>query len=161
MFLHKSHIWKKSGSWDMVQNALGQSDYRIFKSTISLEQNDEKSDFLHVDTDSWKLEVDWKILGWAWSKNGCGHSVLRTLKLAVCQEEINGEHWFLVCWCKFRKARSYFNNFLVVVVVKNGHGLLGLGTLKSAVSQEPIDEMGWFFAFWYKFRKAKSYFNKY
>ena len=42
----------------MGQNALGQSDYRIFKSTISLEQNDEKPDFLHVDTDSWKVEVD-------------------------------------------------------------------------------------------------------
>ena len=52
----------------MGQNALGQSDYRIFKSTISLEQNDEKPDFLHVDTDSWKVEVDWKILGWALSK---------------------------------------------------------------------------------------------
>ena len=31
--LDKSHIWK---------NAYGQSDCRIFKSTISLEQNDEK-----------------------------------------------------------------------------------------------------------------------
>ena len=29
----------------MAQNALGQSDYRIFKSTISLEQNDEKARF--------------------------------------------------------------------------------------------------------------------
>ena len=50
----------------------------------------KKPEFLHVDTDSWKLEVDWKILGWAWSKNGCGHSVPRTLKLAVCQGEMNG-----------------------------------------------------------------------
>ena len=38
------------------------------------------------------------------------------------------------------KAKSYFNNFLVVVV-KNGCGLLGLKTLKFAVSQELIDEM--------------------
>ena len=29
-------------SLDMGQNALGQSDYRIFKYTISPEQNDEK-----------------------------------------------------------------------------------------------------------------------
>ena len=28
---------------DMGQNAVGQSDYRIFISTISLEQNDEKA----------------------------------------------------------------------------------------------------------------------
>ena len=42
----------------MDQNAVGQSDYRIFKSTISLEQNHKKAWFLHVDTDSWKIEVD-------------------------------------------------------------------------------------------------------
>ena len=54
----------------MVQNALCQSDYSTFKSTMSLEQNDEKAWFLHVDTDSWKLEVDWKLLGWLWSKMG-------------------------------------------------------------------------------------------
>ena len=42
----------------MGQNTLGQSDYWIFKSTLSLEQNDENPDFLHVDTDSWKTEVD-------------------------------------------------------------------------------------------------------
>ena len=29
----------------MGQNALGQLDYKIFKSTISLEQNDEKAIF--------------------------------------------------------------------------------------------------------------------
>ena len=38
------------------------------------------------------------------------------------------------------KAKSYFNNFWVVLV-KSGHGLQGLGTLKSAVSQGPGDEM--------------------
>ena len=30
----------------------------------------KKPDFLHVDTDSWKLKVDQRILGWAWSKMG-------------------------------------------------------------------------------------------
>ena len=35
-------------------NVLGQSDYSVFKSTISLEQNDEK--FL-VDINSFKLKV--------------------------------------------------------------------------------------------------------
>ena len=38
------------------------------------------------------------------------------------------------------KAKSYFNNFLVVVF-KNGCGFLGVGTLKSAVLQEPVDQM--------------------
>ena len=41
VFLNKSVIWGKSGSWDMGQNALSQLDCRIFKWTISLEQNDE------------------------------------------------------------------------------------------------------------------------
>ena len=91
-------------------------------------------------------------------KNGCDHSVLRTLKLAVCQGEMDVINWFLVCCYKFRKAKSYFNNFWVVVV-KNGRGLLGLITLKCAVSQEPINEMSWFFVCSYKFRKAESYFN--
>ena len=40
-----SHIWGKSGSSDMIQNALNQSDYRIFKSIISLKQNDEDQIF--------------------------------------------------------------------------------------------------------------------
>ena len=43
ILMHKSHIWEKSDSWDIGQNALGQSDCRSFKSTISLEQNDERS----------------------------------------------------------------------------------------------------------------------
>ena len=41
------------------------------------------------------------------------------------------------------KAKSYFNNFLMVVV-KNGRRLLDIGTLKFVtfvLSQEPIDEM--------------------
>ena len=53
----------------MGQNALDQSDCRILKSTISLEQNHEKACFfLHIDTNLWKLKVNLKIQGWAWSK---------------------------------------------------------------------------------------------
>ena len=72
-------------------------------------------------------------------KNGYDHYGLRTLKLAVSQETINGINYF---WCvyKFRKAKSSFNNFWVVVV-KNSCGLLGLVTRKSAVSQESVDEV--------------------
>ena len=43
VFLHRSHILEKFGYWEMGQNALDQSDYKIFGSTISLEQNDEKA----------------------------------------------------------------------------------------------------------------------
>ena len=125
----------------MAQNALGQSDNQIFKSMISLEQNDEKAWF--------SIEKYWG-----------GQSVLRTLKLAVCQGKLNEINWFLVCWYRFMKAKSHVNNF-VVVVVKNGWGLLGLWALKSAVLQGPINEMSWFFVCWYKFRKPKSYFNNY
>ena len=36
---------------------------------MSLEQN-EKADFLHADTNSRKLKVDWKISERTWSKMG-------------------------------------------------------------------------------------------
>ena len=55
VFLHKSHTWERSGSWDMGQNALDLSDYSIFKLTISLEQNNKmmkNPDFWHIDADS-------------------------------------------------------------------------------------------------------------
>ena len=45
VFLHKFYIWEKFDVWDMHQNALGQSNFRIFKSTIFLEQNDGKVSF--------------------------------------------------------------------------------------------------------------------
>ena len=70
VFLHNSHIWKNFGFWDMSWNTLGQPDYRIVKSAKSLEQNDETAWFLRAHTDSWKLKVDWKILGWVWPKMG-------------------------------------------------------------------------------------------
>ena len=34
--LKKFHIWEKSGSWDMAQNALGQLDSDIFQSIAEL-----------------------------------------------------------------------------------------------------------------------------
>ena len=42
----------------MGQNVVSQQPFRIFKWTISLEQNDEKPGFSDVNTDSWKLKVD-------------------------------------------------------------------------------------------------------
>ena len=55
--LTKPKFWEKSGSWDMGENALGRSDCRIFKSPISLEQNDSRA------WDNW--EIIKKIIGCA------------------------------------------------------------------------------------------------
>ena len=107
-----------------------------------------------------KIKSWLKNIGVSVVKNGCDHSRLRTLKLAVSQDGFNGINWFLVCLHKLRKARSFFNNFWVVVA-KNGYALLGLGTLKSGVSHEWNGEIIWFFTCLYKFRKAESYFNNY
>ena len=45
IFYIPAEIWEsfyeKSGFWGMVQNAPGQSDCRIFKSSAFVEQNDE------------------------------------------------------------------------------------------------------------------------
>ena len=84
--MDKSHIWKNSGSRDMKKNAHGQSDCRIFKSTISLEQNDEKDWFFAC----WYKFIEIVVI------NGCAHSGHRTLKLVVSHQEINGIDWF---WC--------------------------------------------------------------
>ena len=34
--LNKFHVWESSGSWDMDQNALGQSDCQSFQSVTGL-----------------------------------------------------------------------------------------------------------------------------
>ena len=56
----------------------------------------KKLDFLHVDTNSWKLKDDWKILGWVWSKMGVA-TLVSGQKLAVSQEGINGINWYSLC----------------------------------------------------------------
>ena len=66
----------------MGQNALGQSEYRIFKSTISLEQNDEKGWFFacwykFMENRSWLKNSGRHGQKWVWplcsqdSKIGC------------------------------------------------------------------------------------------
>ena len=42
---------------EIYAKMLNQSDRSIFKSTISIEQIDEKPDFLQVDIDSWKKQL--------------------------------------------------------------------------------------------------------
>ena len=73
-------------------------------------------------------------------KNGCGLLGLRTLKSAVSQEWMDELGWVFVCWYKFMKAKSYFNNYRVVVD-KNGQGLKGCGTLKWGISYKWFDEL--------------------
>ena len=77
-------------------------------------------------------------------KNRCGQSGHGTLKMAASQEWIDGMNW---CWCKFRKAKSYFSDFWVGVV-KNGLPHLVQETLKSAVFLEWVYKLSLFFACW-------------
>ena len=96
-----------------------QSDCRIFKSIMCLKQSDKITwcwyKFIEKSCLK-KIEV-------SVVKNWCDYSGHRTLKLAVCQERINGINWVFACWYKFKKAKSYCNSYWMVVV-KNWHGLL-------------------------------------
>ena len=76
------------GQISYLENVHGQSDGRIFKSSISLEQNDEKDWFFAC----WYKFIEIVVI------NGCAHCGHRILKLTVSHEEINGINWFLVCW---------------------------------------------------------------
>ena len=96
--MHKSHTWGKPDSWDMGQNAPNQSDCRIFKLTVSLKENNEKARFFTYWYRFMEIKNWSKNIGVGMAKNGCGHSGLRTLKLAVYQEGFNWMNWFLVCW---------------------------------------------------------------
>ena len=146
--MQKFQIWKTSGSWYMSQNALGQSNCRIFKSTISLEQSDENSQFL-----TWyklmEIKNALKILKWAWSKMDVATQSQDSKPDFILRKNFR-INWFLLYWYEFQKAKSYYNNVWVLV---GNNGFLGLRTLKSAVFQEWIDGRSWFFACWYKFRK--------
>ena len=77
-------------------------------------------------------------------RNGWGQFRHRTLKLAVSQKWIDAINRFLACWCKFEKAKSYFNDFWVGLV-KHGNDHLVHETLKSP---EWVYGLSWFFACW-------------
>ena len=55
-------------------------------------------------------------------------------KLTVSQKWIDGMKWYLVCRCKFRDSKGYFND-IWVGKVRNRHGHVVHETLKSAVSK--------------------------
>ena len=76
----------------MDQNALGQSDSRIFQ-TVPLEPNDEIAWFFACWYKFMEITSRLKNIGESMIKNGCGHCGPRTLKLAVSKEGINGINW--------------------------------------------------------------------
>ena len=74
VFLRKSHIREKSGSWDKGQNALSLSDCRIFISITSLEQNNgRKSNFKFRKTKNYFNNYWVEVL-----KNWHGHGTLKS-----------------------------------------------------------------------------------
>ena len=97
---------KKAGSWDMGQNALGQLDCRIFKSTIFPGQNYEKAKFCACWHRFMIIKRWLKNIGVSMVKNGWGHSSLRTLKLAVSQEGINEINWLFGVSIKIQESQK-------------------------------------------------------
>ena len=109
-------------------------------------------DFLinHISiTNQWNsLIKSWSKSFWVnMVKNGSGQSGPGTLKLTLSKEWIDVINWYFACWCKFRKAKTCFNDFWVGMV-RNGHGHLVHETLKSTVSKEWIYEFSSFFICW-------------
>ena len=80
---------------DIGQNALSQSDCRIF---ISFLQNKsmKQPHFLHVGKNSQKLKVAQKDFGWALSKYGCDQSGLWNLNW-LCISRINRGNYLIFC----------------------------------------------------------------
>ena len=70
VFLHKSligkilvpDIWAKMFSANQIAG--------FFNQPYLQNKSMKQPDFLHVDTNSYKLKIDWKIFGWAWSEMG-------------------------------------------------------------------------------------------
>ena len=81
---------------------------------------------MHVDTNSQKLKVDWKVLGGAGLKNKCGQSGLWPLKLTVSQEKTNGLNWFFDAGTISHKLKGDWK-FLGWTWSKMGVASLGTG----------------------------------
>ena len=63
IFHLQSHIWQKSGSWIMSQNAVSQSNCRILWNIISQKRSEWLNYFQHADKHQSLLQVDTIILG--------------------------------------------------------------------------------------------------
>ena len=62
----------------MVKNGCDQSGDRTLKLTVSEEQTVGKTDFLHIDANSQKLNADQKFFGWALLKMGVVSLIMGT-----------------------------------------------------------------------------------
>ena len=62
----------------MVKNGCDQSGDRTLKLTVSEEPTVGKTDFLHTDANSQKLNADQKFFGWAWLKMGVVSLIMGT-----------------------------------------------------------------------------------
>ena len=76
----------------MDQNSLGQSDGKIFKSAIFLEQNEKHASvfvwwYKFIEIKSWLKNIG--VGGVGIVINGCVYSSYRTLKLAVYHKNVN------------------------------------------------------------------------
>ena len=124
--------WLKIIEVGVVKNWCGYSGYRALKLAVSHKRVNGINSFLVWWYNSGKLEVTLIIFGWSWSK--------MALKFAVLEEWIGEMSWIYACWHKFMKAKSYFNNYWVGMVI-NGWGLSDHGTLKSFVSYKWFNEL--------------------
>ena len=83
----------------MGQNTLGQTDFRIFKTNISLEQSDEIALFFECWCKFTKITSWVKNFGVFEVKKGCGYSAPRTCgysapEILAVSQEIDGIIWF-------------------------------------------------------------------
>ena len=130
--LHANPIFGKT-VWGMGQNALSQSDWKIFnKSPISAEEINEIAWLFAFQCKFVEIKNWSKNFGWARSKMYVASLVIG-FKNWLSQEWTERINCFFTCWYKFRKARSCFNDFWVGMV-NNGHGLKFRKALNSAVS---------------------------
>ena len=137
-FMFLSHIGPKNflANWPISLQDFKSNIHILFIWFILFISRDislEQSDGIVYLFACWyqKLRVYREILGWMWSK-----MVVATLVTRWMDEWMGELSWFFASWCKFRKAKNYFNNFWVIVA-KNGHETL---------ISEWMDESGWFFA---------------
>ena len=94
----------------VVKNGLGLWSDRTVKSAYLKNKFKNWVDFVHADTNSWKLKLT--VITWAGEvKKRYGFLGDRTLKSVVSQEWIDELRWFCAWWYKFMKSKSYFSNF--------------------------------------------------
>ena len=138
----------------MCRDTLGQLDCKIF-----MEQSDEITKFLHVDTNLWKLNVDWNLLGWAWSKKlvnkkRCVHSIHGTQNCLYLKKELVELTDFLL----FDTNSLKLNVTLIIFgwSWSKKQAWLFRSVISKICCISSVNQS--FFVCWYKFRKA--YFNK-